>query len=113
MLHCKTFEVRDRSTFIPCYAVLTSPRDLEEADHYLLRRAGYGEGRRLVILGRLDCPRTNGSATYDPFAWDNRTMRHAHHHVEENWDSLQSGAVIDVEYMIGESATEKKSERLS
>ena len=120
MLQCKTFEVRDRGTFVPCFAVLASPRDLIEdprihldaeftRDIWLLRRAGYGEDRRCVLFGNLH----SGYVTHDSHNQHNRTMQVAHRHVEENWDSLSSGDVIDVEFVLGETRAAKQSERLS
>lgn len=119
MLACKTFEVRDAATFIPCVAVLCDPEtwnlgvivaEPTEADVYLLRRAGYG-APRLVIFTRLDGHPSN-IAPYDPFEWGrNRTMTVAHEYVSGHWDELESGVVIDVEFILGESKKPKESER--
>jgi hypothetical protein len=98
----KLFEVRDRATFIPVMAVLVNNGE------WLFRRAGFGS-MPMVYLTHL----TSNTCQYDPFAWTNRTMKTAHLHITENWDALPHGAVIDVEYVLGESAAPKTSERLN
>lgn len=105
-MHTKLFEVRDEMTFI---AVLTVQMDLDEPESnaYLLRRAGYGSGKLCVLLTRLN----GGKAFYDPYDWDNRTMQVAHKHIEENFSKLETGAVIDVQFILGETTEPKKSER--
>lgn len=122
-LSCKTFEVRDRATFIPCFGVLCRPERPEpdgalidyqghqtQQDAYLLRRAGYGADvdPPCVLFGALHCDPTH----YDPYAWgaNPRTMRAAHEYVTKHWDELESGAVIDVEFVLGETSESKQSE---
>jgi len=113
----KTLEVRDRGTFIPVLAIKLVSRD--EAEHYLLRRAGYSssaiDAARIdlepyVILVKL----VDVEAQYDSFCWSNRrTMTTAHQFIIENFDALQSGQVVDVEFISGESQHPKTAERLS
>lgn len=51
-------------------------------------------------------------AEYDSFNWSNaRTMHVAHEYLKEHFDDLESGAVIDVEFILGETETPKRSER--
>lgn len=119
MLQAKTFEVRDAMTFIPCVGILCDPDTLRGpdgmlpltlADGYLLGRAGYHE-TRCVIFTRLDGHDSN-IAPYDPVDWGhNRTMRIAHEYVLDCWDELESGAVVDVEYIMGVRDEPKESER--
>jgi hypothetical protein len=124
MLACKTFEVRDAMTFIPAVGILCEPLlmptgneilDATRADSYLLARAGYAHPSndrhaRCVIFTRLDGDGSN-IAPYDPEEWgNNRTMHVAHEYVRDHWDELQSGEVIDVEVILGLSATPKQSE---
>ena len=40
-------------------------------------------------------------------------MREAHLWLENHWDEAKSGQVIDVEFLLGERAEPKESERLS
>lgn len=112
-MRTKTFEVRDRHTFIPVLAVDT--RSDDPLEHWLLRRAGYDNTSDCVILIRMECKGINGNASYDPFAWNatgTRTMHVAHQYIQEHWDTLNSGDVICVEHILGERTEPKKSERL-
>jgi hypothetical protein len=105
----KLFELRDKKTFVPVLAVLVEPDNDQE--EYLLRRAGYGVDQfdRLVILTGLDGG--TDKSTCDPHEWDNRTRHFAHKHIAEHWSDLETGAVIDVEFILGESAAPKRSEK--
>jgi hypothetical protein len=38
-------------------------------------------------------------------------MRVAHDHIMRHWSTLKDGDVVDVEYILGEAATPKTSER--
>lgn len=114
-MRTKLFEVRDRATFIPCFAILMQPGiqidpKTYEAERFLLRRAGYDPNVYLVMFGRMDEP---SDATYDPnnHAGIGRTIPIAHRFVQEHWDELQSGDVIDVEFVLHEVDSPKTSER--
>lgn len=105
----KTFEVRDRATFIAVVALRLDPAD--ERDRYILARGGYGrtaeQQREYVIMMRLD----TFAAQYDPFQWSNqRTLGEAHRHILGHFEELKNGSVIDVEYVLGESSKPKTSE---
>jgi len=115
-MEVKLFEVRDRATFIPCFGILMEPtrekgldRPVDPAEEFLLRRAGFDFEDPLVLFGRLE----SGECQYDPFNWRGlaRTMHEAHRYVSVHWFELESGDVIDVEYVLGESAEPKPSER--
>jgi hypothetical protein len=105
----KLFELRDRATFIPiiCFECSLEGRTKEET--FLLRRAGYSNDFRCILLTRLD---GGNKSCYDPYDWNDRTFQQSHKYIEEQWDKLISGEVIDVEYILGESKTKKISERL-
>lgn len=120
----KLFEVRDRATFIPVMAVAlfhSGAEEGSESESYLLRRAGYSAQQ----IDPLKCAAlalepyimlvalTDARANYDPYSWGNRTLAAAHEHIILNWDSLISGAVLDVEFILGEKPTPKVSERLT
>ena len=109
-MEAKTFEIRDAATFIPVLAIRLKPGN--EVDRYLLSRAGYGKygdsQKRYVVLWRLE----GGHASYDEHSWGSaRTMGAAHKHILHAWDRLESGAVIDVEHILGETDEPKLSER--
>ena len=40
-------------------------------------------------------------------------MIEAHRHIQYSWDELESGDVVDVEYILGESKFKKVSERIA
>lgn len=107
-MEIKMLEIRDRATFIPALAIRLGSRT--EQERYLLARAGFGRApedhRTYVILMRWNTNR----AEYDPFEWGDRTMRAAHHHLRGYWDSIKSGDVIDVEYIMGATSKPKVSE---
>ena len=113
-MQTKLFEIRDAATFIPAIAtqLYVAPGCKEparkEAENYLLRRAGYGLDK-LILFARLD---GGGPATYDCYDWKTRTMQVAHDYIEKHWDELESGAVIDVQFIVGETAVAKQSEAL-
>lgn len=106
-MQTKLLEIRDVATMIPALAVRIEPEN--EAQEFLARRAGYGEPYCLVMLTFLTGGR---KAEYDPFNWGDRTMTTAHQFIEQNWDALDDGAVIDVQFILGETVSPKVSERL-
>ena len=118
MLETKMLEIRDIATYIPVLAikmafVRASTVEAAGVDSYHLRRTGYAEYQPLITLLRLDPVR----AEYDPYSWDSgnavRTMREAHRFIQKHFDALEYGAVVDVEYILGEKPEPKKSERFS
>lgn len=107
-MEVKLFELRDRGTFIPAIAVLMESDDPSE--HYLLRRAGYGVSQRLALLTNLN----GGSrAEYDAYAWGSEPWRSAHDYINNHWDELKTGDVLDGEFIRGETTAPKQSERVS
>jgi hypothetical protein len=109
----KTFEIRDSATFIPVLAVKLSPSC--EEDRFLLGRAGYGiqpeQQGGYILLCKLDGG--EGFCTCDPYAWPGgaRTFKVAHDYLIRHFDELGSGAVVDVEFILGITKEPKKSER--
>lgn len=109
----KTFEVTDQGRCIPVLAVKLEPGC--KKDWYLFRRSGLGGlieiQKNWILLTRL----TNLDTQYDPYCWDNvhRTMKAAHMYITANFDELESGEVVDVEFIEGEVSQPKISERES
>lgn len=109
----KTFEIRDSGTFIPMLAIkLTS--DGNKDDAYLLRRAGLDcDGSFNIAFFNLQ----RGDGFLDPYNWPGapmvRTCPAAHKYIEDNFDSLESGSVIDVEFILGEKTEIKRSEKFT
>jgi len=103
----KCFEVRDRATFMPCVAVKMESTD--EAESYLLRRAGYNPtAPPLILFGHME----GGKFAYDKYDHPgNSTRTTAHDYIEKHFDALVSGSVICTEFIRGERETPKPSER--
>ena len=104
-MEVKLFEVRDRMTFLPIFAIST--RGDNPAQDYLLRRCGFNSGEA-IIIARLN-GENNSSA--DAYHWNDRTMQTAHLFIDENFHGLKDGAVIDVQFILGETDKPKTSER--
>lgn len=111
----KMFEVRDRSTMILVLAVKLGLGDPRE--ERMLRKCGYGP-QQLALGEEVMVTRLGGKyvATTDPHEHGSggyscgRTMPAAHRHMINFWGSLETGAVIDVEYILGETTSPKESE---
>ena len=96
----KMIEVRDHATCIPVMAVLMEPAN--DIEYRFLRRAGYALNSNLVLFH----PMSSNRASYDPYdsAWSGvRTIRIAHEYVTRNWNELESGSVVDVRGILGET----------
>lgn len=104
-MQTKLFEIRDRGTYIPAMGIA-----FFGAEHPLLRAAGYAVDQHYVFLAKLE-----GGGTYDPHDWKTpcRTMQVAHEWIINQWDALENGAVVDVEYVLGETKTPKVSQHES
>jgi hypothetical protein len=106
----KTFEVVDRSTFIPMLAVKLSS-DGNENDEFLLNRTGLDrKGSYQICL--IDLNSGIGFFNSDNWKKSGRSIFHAHEYIEKNFDTLESGSVIDVEFILGETSHPKLSERV-
>ncbi len=102
-------ELRDKGTFIPILCVDMNAETPEQC--YLLRRCGYPcDGQPNIAMARLSA---DGPLWNDPYAWPGRTYPVAHNFIIENWDKLRDGDVVDVEFILGETAAPKQSERLT
>lgn len=101
----KVLEIRDRATFIPVLAVETRPSN--SVQEFYLQRVGFIDGKSIMITQL----RGESPASSDPYFWRDRTMQTAHHYIEQNWNSLRDGDVIDVEFILSETPVIKTSER--
>lgn len=105
-------EIRDRATCIPALAVQLGSD--EEPERRLLSLAGYGRTYEDQSEHILLC-KVNGGAPYkcaiDPVEWGRnpRTYRVAHQYVLEHFAELAPGAVVDVQFILGETATPKQA----
>lgn len=108
-MNTKLFEIRDRGTFIPVMVTKLDSNAYTPEENYLLRRVGFTPGTPIVAVMKL----TDGECRNDPNDWNgSRTMMFAHAHIEVNFDALQHGQVIDVEFILEEVTEPKLSERL-
>lgn len=107
----KTFEVRDGKIFIPVLAVKLVPD--QEAERYLFAVSGFGitkeQQAAYIYIIRISY---SSFSTIDPFKWKDRTMQTAHKYINENFDLLTSGEVVDVEFILGETKKPKQPQRL-
>jgi hypothetical protein len=129
MLETKMFELRDEGTCIPIMATRMNPirsvgdnsteaRWSLEAENWLLARSGFGkEGappRELVIVTNLNTWQS-GYSGHDVHAgkWQGgpRTLPVAVQYINDNWDKLRSGDVVDVRVALGEQEHPAKSDR--
>lgn len=98
----RLLEIRDKGTCIPALAIQVSGDD-----GYLMRRAGFQNPMiYLIALATQQCG-------YDPWGWGDRTFHTAHFYIEQHWDLLTDGAVVDVEFILGETSVAKVSEGAS
>lgn len=110
-MEVKTFEVRDSMTCISALAIKAGARD--EAERWLWGRAGFGassvEQSRYVLVANIDGG--TGALVCDPYKQDSGTMREAHQYIRKHFDELKNGAVVDVEYIRGDTDAPKTSDR--
>lgn len=102
MIEIKRAEIRDRLTFIGAIALRITG---DPADR-LMWRMGFSDNP-LVALVKL----SSDEWRTDPYQWpDSRTMGQAHLWLAEHWEEHADGAVIDVEFILGETTHPKLSE---
>jgi len=102
-------EIRDRGTHISAMAIKMNV-DSEAGFYHVHFRCGYSMDGSTVILMKLE----TAEAQNNPFKWgrDPRTMFEAHYWIQQHFDDLTDGDVIDVEFILGETKVKKISERL-
>ena len=107
----KMFEIRDIGTYIPVIAIKLGGENSSQL--YMLGRAGYGLApeiqNKYILLIQIDGG--IGNTRSDPYDWDDRTMFTAHQYIIENFDALEDSAIVDVEYILGETKQPKIAER--
>ena len=107
----KMFEIRDAGTYIPVIAIKLLAENSSQL--YMLGRAGYGltpeAQNKYVLLAQIDGG--VGTTSCDPHDWGDRTMFTAHQYIIDNFDILEDSAVVDVEFLLGETKQPKISER--
>lgn len=106
----KLLEIRDVATFIPVAALRLDSIGATDQELWLLGRSGFRHGSEAVFLMKLQ----TGGGEYDPYEWcsGSRTMQVAHCYIEKHFAKLNSGDVVDVEFLLGLTPKPKTSERL-
>lgn len=108
-MEVKILEIRDEGTFFPMLCINLGKAG-NEAQRYLMHRVGYPlDGDPNVAVCHLRCG--NDKITNDPWQQGDRTYHYAHKYILDRWNELVDGDVIDVQFILGETATKKTSER--
>lgn len=111
----KLLEIRDSATTISALAIKLNG-DKTEAERWLLGRAGFGtnpdDQAEYVLL--LNLTGSSGHWSCDPYEWGTRarTMPVAQRFINDHFEELESGAVVDVEFILGERMIPKTTDRL-
>jgi hypothetical protein len=108
-MNIKILEVRDIATFIPVIAISMVGNTVRA--YYLHTRCSYpreNTGRKMIAMLRVD----NLEGHNDPYDWPKGTLFEAHKYIQQHFDDLEDGDVVDVQYILGRSSRPKTSERL-
>ena len=110
-MEIKVFELRDKGTFIPIVAIKMRKNNTPQED-YLCGRAGWERNDSRIVVMRADFNSTMQGciAQYDPAMWYDRTFQTAHEYIQQRFDNLIPGQVIDVEFILDERSAPKMSE---
>lgn len=102
-MNAKFLEIRDRGTCIPALAI-----SLSEADGPIARHAGFGSHRCIYLIALA-----TEKASYDPYSrvWSGaRTMPIAHQWIEQHYETLTDGQVVDVRVILEEATEPARSD---
>jgi hypothetical protein len=109
-MNTKLFEVRATATNIPIIATKLEPSN--EQEQWLLGHCGYGqhgaEQSQYIMVARLEAPSTATTTEYEEKSHE---MQIAHRYLNASFDELESGAVIDINYIEGRVPEPVKSDR--
>lgn len=98
----KMLELRDRMTLVPILAI-----KIDGNDGPLARHAGYGRDRPCILVA----PLRGGRLCFDPYEYGvDRTFKVAHFWLIDNFDDVNDGDVVDVEFILGEVLAPKRPE---
>lgn len=79
-------------------------------ERWLFRKVGFQLEPKLVIVSKL----SSLAQTFYCFSQQrSETLRAAHEYIQEHWEELASGQVIDVDFIQGRREQPRTSERLS
>lgn len=109
-MKAKLLEIRDEWMCIQALAFRLE--STSEVDRWILARAGYAEcdyiGLWPLSGGRQVC-------TTDPYDHPvaGRTLMEAHRFIAQHFDELESGQVVDVQFILSETSSPCESDRLA
>jgi hypothetical protein len=95
----KYIKILDRGVSIPA-AVMKAAYSNEE-QRQILRDADL-HSNSILLMNLVD-----KVVKSDPIHWFTRTMTTAHKHLNENFDLIKDGEVIDVEFILGETTMKR------
>jgi hypothetical protein len=109
-METKLFEVRAPATCIPVMAIKLGA--VNEAEAWLLGKSGFGrdqiEWNRYYFVFPIEF---DSVSVCDPSKQKIDELRVAHQYINEHFDELESGAVIDTDFITGRTTEPKKSDR--
>lgn len=105
---CKAFEVRDEGTHISVLAIQLAPGNHRE--ELILGRTGHMMLNEyhvvLMDLGNMPYPATIFPGNHP----GGRTLKYVHDYIKRHFDVLDSGKVLDVQFLMGETDYPCRSE---
>jgi hypothetical protein len=107
-MEVKLFEVRDVGTTMVVIGLRLGAQSQKESR--MLSRCGFEKPSDYVLCGDLDGGKF--AMTYDKydFCQDSRTKFVAFGYIQDHWDRLETGAVVDVEFVLNERSEPKAGE---
>lgn len=107
-MEIKVLEVRDVATTMRVMAIRLADVTNDIATTEIIKIAGYAPAlSNMILVINLGEPRVE----YSAYSWrGSRTMRYAHEYIEENFNELKNGDVVDVEFILGETQEKKLPE---
>jgi hypothetical protein len=109
-METKLFEVRAVATCMPIMAVKLDA--VNEAEAWLLGMSGYGfnpmKWKDYIFVFPIE---REGKAVTDPYKQDCSELHTAHQYINEHFDELEHGAVIDTDFILGRTESPVESDR--
>ena len=99
----KLLEVRDRATCIGVMATQIAPVNVVQME--MLGKTGWGldvDTSYFVAVTTISNGISRARMQIYPRDWNDRTMSVAHRYIEDNFDTLSDGDVVDVRHILGE-----------
>jgi|WetSurMetagenome_2_1015567.scaffolds.fasta_scaffold437084_2 hypothetical protein len=108
-METKLFEMRAAATNIPVLAVRLNPTNAK--DTWLLGRAGYGmhgySQAKYIMVMKLE---GEPDASTQEYSHESHAMQVTQKYLNEHFDDLESGAVIDTQFIEGKTFTPVESD---